>query len=1149
MDKTFKNYITQFKTTSNPTHTSMDGGKYAIPDSATHAFWDNYAICVENDIPVHLTEKHLPDHSILLIDCDFRYSIDDNKRFHDDKTITDLLKIYLTLLKSIHIDDQYLISFVFQRPNGYEFKDRFKDGIHIIFPYLSLPYPVLKTLRSKVIEDVNKQKTFRRLPLINNTDDIIDEAVIEKNNWLMFGSSKPQLPPYLLTHVFDANLAIVENDFTTRQLVELLSIRKYRDITPHYAAGFAPAPSSAANGKKKATGAVSLSSIAPTTTAAAKKTPHQNNGKSAAASNPADSTALTSNNSANPNKYTVIEPCDNPKDGDTLTPEEDMSINNYELNVYPDNVLYDIIRTIIVKYSDEFPFNKTSADALQIVSIKVKAQMIYVNINDHYCPFLERNHTRKNPPIYILITPDTISLRCYDAECAHKKYPSPPLKMPKSDMLKIQAFIPHFKKACNYPAYVPGSASSSKDAMPLTISGSPAINGENVPLQCFLEKHDNDGTIVYTTASSTLTVSTSSSNKLDPNSPITNDLVDTVDIMRRHFPKNELRIRKDVPISKYRDDHGDQCYTLELEDKYCPIQEKTSDSVELVADITQRGMQIRSMENLPGVYGHSFPAEPVTIPRHFHNMIFVKYTTINNQTINNIYNNGEECHELLEFEEDKDIIKIMDDEYLNLLALQSLNGTHYDVAKFSYELNKDKYRCINPDKSIWYQWKNHFWVEGYDTFTIFLSEKLVVYLKNAKKLYEEYENYIVNNSLKAADIQTMKIKKISLVESLIKKLKTSSFKQAVLSEAAAIFYTNFKDFYSKLDESRHLLAFNNGVMNLKTMEFREGQPSDCISFSTKIDYHPYSIGKNPEMEYFIQQILPDNDKREYVLKFLASCLSGNVGDEKFYIWTGTGGNGKSKLIEMFDRCMGDYSFKLPVSLLTQKRQASNQASPELASTRGKRFGVLQEPGESEKLNIGLMKELTGGDKISCRALFRDQIEFKPQFHLVLACNSLPEIPSQDGGTWRRLRVVEFTSRFVESPDPTNPNEFKADKDLNDKMDKWTIDFMGYMIEYYKNYTQNGMKEPDIVLKYTNEYKKNCDSFKEWLDEHFVITNSQDDYILGTELHEKYIQDTGDKMSLTAFGKNIVKYTERKVMKGYLESRATFYLGIKYKNED
>ena len=76
---------------------------------------------------------------------------------------------------------------------------------------------------------------------------------------------------------------------------------------------------------------------------------------------------------------------------------------------------------------------------------------------------------------------------------------------------------------------------------------------------------------------------------------------------------------------------------------------------------------------------------------------------------------------------------------------------------------------------------------------------------------------------------------------------------------------------------------------------------------------------------------------------MSSFLSGKIAQEKFHIWTGEGGNGKSKLIELFRNGFGDYCCTLPVSIITQKRGRAEGATPAMAATKGKRFACLQEP--------------------------------------------------------------------------------------------------------------------------------------------------------------------------------------------------------------
>ena len=118
------------------------------------------------------------------------------------------------------------------------------------------------------------------------------------------------------------------------------------------------------------------------------------------------------------------------------------------------------------------------------------------------------------------------------------------------------------------------------------------------------------------------------------------------------------------------------------------------------------------------------------------------------------------------------------------------------------------------------------------------------------------------------------------------------------------------------------------------------------------------------------------------------------------------------LIDLIRNVLGEYCLNLPVTLLTQKRKASNAACPEKAQTKGVRLCYMQEPDSGEKINAGEMKELTGGDVITARKLYQDVFSFKPQFELWLMCNEKPIIDDKTNGAWRRVQVYPFESRLL-----------------------------------------------------------------------------------------------------------------------------------------
>jgi phage/plasmid-associated DNA primase len=102
--------------------------------------------------------------------------------------------------------------------------------------------------------------------------------------------------------------------------------------------------------------------------------------------------------------------------------------------------------------------------------------------------------------------------------------------------------------------------------------------------------------------------------------------------------------------------------------------------------------------------------------------------------------------------------------------------------------------------------------------------------------------------------------------------------------------------------------------------------------------------------------------------------------------------------------------------------------------------------------------------------------------MVLGCNHLPGLPPDDEGTWRRVRVVEFKSRFIDNPDPTNRYEFKRDYHLTEKLYMWKETFMYILLEHYKHYKKNSIHEPAAVMESTAEYQRTNDMYRDFIND-------------------------------------------------------------------
>jgi len=214
-------------------------------------------------------------------------------------------------------------------------------------------------------------------------------------------------------------------------------------------------------------------------------------------------------------------------------------------------------------------------------------------------------------------------------------------------------------------------------------------------------------------------------------------------------------------------------------------------------------------------------------------------------------------------------------------------------------------------------------------------------------------------------------------------------------------------------------------------------------------------------------------------------------------------NGKSVLINLIRETFGEqYYGVFNPTILTKKRTISSNPTPDIAEKKGKRIVVIQEPDFDDVINAGILKEMTGGDTITARQLYIAPITFKPQFKLLMICNKLPEISSIDGGTWRRIRVVPFESKFVDKPE--KPNEFKKIFGMENIVTEWKSAFMWLLInKYYKDYAENGLQEPEKVKIFTTQYQKDSNMFYEFISETIDIVNDSENVVPINEFYQEF----------------------------------------------
>jgi P4 family phage/plasmid primase-like protien len=238
---------------------------------------------------------------------------------------------------------------------------------------------------------------------------------------------------------------------------------------------------------------------------------------------------------------------------------------------------------------------------------------------------------------------------------------------------------------------------------------------------------------------------------------------------------------------------------------------------------------------------------------------------------------------------------------------------------------------------------------------------------------------------------------------------------------------------------------------------------------------------------FMEQLFPIKELNKYMWDHLASSLIGENVNQYFNIYRGSGSNGKSLLVDLMTIVLGEYKGILPITLITDNRGKVGGTCSELIQLKGCRYAVMQEPKKDMTLNEGIMKEITGEKFMQGRELFQKSEVFAIQFQPVVCTNSLFRVESNDDGTWRRMKIVDFLSKFVdEGEEHTDDTSyvFVKDKCLKDKLPDWAPIFASMLVKIAFE-SQGLVKDCDMVVESTTKYRHGQDYISAFIKEAII----------------------------------------------------------------
>ena len=190
-----------------------------------------------------------------------------------------------------------------------------------------------------------------------------------------------------------------------------------------------------------------------------------------------------------------------------------------------------------------------------------------------------------------------------------------------------------------------------------------------------------------------------------------------------------------------------------------------------------------------------------------------------------------------------------------------------------------------------------------------------------------------------------------------------------------------------------------------------------------------------------------------------------------FILFGKGRNGKSIFVETIAEILGDYSNNMQAKSLMVKK--NDNVNTDIARLSKARFVTSSEPNEGFRFDEGLIKQITGGDKVTARFLYAEEFEYTPKFKIWVSTNHKPIIRGTDDGIWRRLVLIPFDVQIPEE---------KVDKDLKYKLLREAPAILNWMAEGAYMWMQEGLEMSDKLKAAVQKYRNEMDTLGQFIED-------------------------------------------------------------------
>lgn len=291
------------------------------------------------------------------------------------------------------------------------------------------------------------------------------------------------------------------------------------------------------------------------------------------------------------------------------------------------------------------------------------------------------------------------------------------------------------------------------------------------------------------------------------------------------------------------------------------------------------------------------------------------------------------------------------------------------------------------------------------------------------------------------------------------------------------------------DFPKEWINFKNGFYDPLQKKMIPHDPKYRAVNQIPHEYDPESPIRGEMVQSWLRFICEDPEDVEMLLQYSGLCLTRDTRQQKFLILNGEGGTGKSTVIRMIDRMIGEENISnISLNQLTQRFFSYGLMGKLLNSCADLELDALSD--------VSTLKKVLGEDTLSGEAKGKDAVSFKSYAKLIFSTNELPIVKAErTNGFYRRLLILTM-DRVPE----------RKETDFFDRLSAEIGDFIRLSVEALERmYQTKQIKESRNSIEAVKRMRCDSDTVEAFLSDCIErIPDGTDRRVKKSEMYNQYL---------------------------------------------